>query len=99
MRNKVCFTDFDPLVGDSPELCDLCTKEPPIFRYQCASGGDREQREYLIGFCCLSCTRRLLENLRQSESRLWADEERALTEDEVDVLAFHRRRIAAFGSR
>jgi hypothetical protein len=99
MTNKVCFSAFDSMVGDSPELCDLCRNRVPIFKYQCSSGRDREQREYLIGFCCLSCTQRLLENLRQSESRYWAEEEAALADDEVDVIDFHRRRIAAFGSR
>jgi hypothetical protein len=99
MANKVCFTEFDPLVGDSPEFCDLCSNKPPIFKYHCSSRGQREEREYLLGFCCLPCSQRLLENLRQSESRYWAEEEAALTDNEIDVIEFHRRRIATFGSR
>ena len=99
MANKVCFTEFDPLVGDSPEFCDLCRKTPPIFRYQCSSGGARNHHEYLFGFCCLSCTRRLLNSLQESESQSWAEEEAALTDDEADVVAFHHRRMAAFARR
>jgi hypothetical protein len=99
MANKVCFTEFDPLVGDSPEFCDLCRKNPPIFRYQCSSAAERESREYLFGYCCLPCTRRLLDRLQQSESRSWAAEEAALTEDDADIIAFHQRRIASFARR
>jgi hypothetical protein len=97
MANKVCFTGFDPFMGDSPELCDLCSSRPPIFKYQCSNSREREQCEYLLGFCCQPCTQRLLDQLQQSESREWAEEESALNADESDVKEFHRRRVAAFG--
>ena len=97
MTNKVCFTGFDPIVGDSPELCDLCSDRPPIFKYQCSSWHENEQREYLLGFCCQPCTQHLLENLQQRESREWAEEESSFNADEIDLKEFHRRRVAAFG--
>jgi hypothetical protein len=50
-----------------------------------------------LGFCCQPCTQRLLDQLQQSESREWAEEESALNADESDVKEFHRRRVAAFG--
>ena len=99
MSNKVCFSSFDPIIGDSPEYCDVCSQRPPIFKYQCSSRNEAERREYLVGFCCELCTQRLLETLRQTESREWADEEASFSADEVDVKEFHRRRIAAFGGR
>src|SRR5262249_49957044 len=99
MASKICFTDFDPLVGDSPGYCDLCLHRPPIFKYQCSGGLKKEQRRYLLGYCCLACSRQLLERLRRNEARHWAEEEAAFTEDKIDIAALRRRRVEAFGDR
>jgi len=96
MHTSVFFATFDPLF-DAPEVCNLCTLNPPTFNYEfCLEDVNQGTRE-TKGYCCESCAIQLLKGLERAESREWAEEEAALAADHLDVSDFQKRRLATFG--
>ncbi len=97
MSEKVTFSAFDPMRFDAPSHCDVCTSNPPVFHYECSlDQGARLSPKR--GFCCTSCATRLLEKLRNAESRVWAEEEASLKAEDLDVADLEERRLATFGN-
>lgn len=74
MTNRLSFSTFD-LLHDVPTICGVCATNPPIFRYTFFDGDEKEQAEYIKGFCCASCAVKLLEVLEQVEPQEWAGEQ------------------------
>jgi hypothetical protein len=95
MRPSLFFSAFEPL-HETPEMCDICNSNPPVFSYEVAYGTRGEAKEKK-GFCCVLCTTVLLRILARDESQNWAEEEAALKADECDVSDFSQHRLAAFG--
>jgi len=83
MANRLCFSTFD-LLHDVPTMCGVCASNPPIFRYAFHDADDREQAEYMKGFCCASCASKLWEVMEHMESQEWAREQAALEADGMD---------------
>ena len=80
----------------------MCATNPPIFRYAFYDGDEKEQAEYMKGFCCASCASKLLEVLEQVECKEWAWEQAALEADEVGHFFIERHagdRLALVGDR
>jgi len=97
MLNSVFFATFDPLF-DAPEVCSLCTSNPPTFNYEFCTEDLTRGTQETKGFCCKSCAIQLLKGLESAESQEWAEEEAALAADHLDVADFQKRRLATFGS-
>jgi len=74
MNNRVCFSTFD-LFHDVPNVCGVCTSNPPIFRYEFCDGDEKQAAEYIRGFCCASCASKLLSVLENVERQEWAREQ------------------------
>ena len=96
MNDSVFFASFNPLFCEAPDTCELCGVNLPIFQYEYCTQNQNRERQYLKGFCCAACAAQLLQKLKRSEAREWAEEETALCADDMDVTEFHRRRLAAF---
>ncbi|HKU20912.1 MAG TPA: hypothetical protein VJQ50_07850 [Terriglobales bacterium] len=96
MNDSVFFASFNPLFCEAPDTCELCGVNLPIFQYEYCAQNQNRERQYLKGFCCAACAAQLLQKLKRSEAREWAEEEAALCADDMDVTEFHRRRLAAF---
>lgn len=92
---RVSFATFDPLVRDTPEHCDLCSSNSPIFIYEFRTQDEFGERRFLYGFCCVACGPKLLKKLERQELREWAAEEAALEADELDASDLRRRRLTA----
>jgi len=98
MRNQLTFSTFDPLFSDAPCLCEICGTKPSVFQFENGSSeGDAGCRP-VKGFCCAVCARQLLEQLEQTESIAWEQEEASVSKDGVDVGEFHSRRLATFST-
>ncbi|HTM86644.1 MAG TPA: hypothetical protein VL155_00490 [Terriglobales bacterium] len=96
MNDSLFFASFDPLFCEAPDACELCGASLPIFQYEYCTQNQNNERQYLKGFCCDACAAQLLQKLKHSEAREWAEEETALRADDMDVTEFRRRRLAAF---
>jgi hypothetical protein len=77
MSNRLCFATFDPL-REAPSVCNVCSSNPPIFRYEFRVDDKGSGTEYIKGFCCACCARKLLAVLEHEESSDWALEQAAL---------------------
>jgi hypothetical protein len=99
MNDSVFFATFDPLFINAPEACELCIGQPPVFTYEYSNGEESGERQYLKGFCCPACAVRLLKKLENREAQDWAEEEREMEADHLDVTDFQKRRLVTFGDR
>jgi hypothetical protein len=80
--NKVSFSTFDPVLHDSPVLCDICVTVPPVFVYELKpADGDGTA---VTGYCCGLCAPGFLRRLEAREAAEWAAEEAAL--EDTDIL-------------
>jgi len=95
MTSSLSFSTFEPL-REVPELCGLCSANPPVFVYEAHAYVAREEAKDTRGFCCARCAMGLLKKLERVESRQWTEEETALQAEDSDISDFHRHRIAAF---
>jgi hypothetical protein len=97
MKNKLCFSTYDPVFRDTPSLCEVCGCEVPAFHYEFATEEESGDLHQCAGFCCVGCSAELLGKLRTAELRSWATEEAALAEDELDISSLRERRLALVG--
>jgi hypothetical protein len=97
MTDKLSLATFDPLLRDTPELCNLCAGKAPVFTYEFRTEEQGEAKSSK-GFCCAACAAALVKKLERVEAREWAEEEEALEVDDVDVSDFKKRRLSAFGA-
>lgn len=97
MTDKLSFATFDPLLHDTPALCGVCASAAPVFAYEFRTEEHGETKEN-PGFCCVQCAGVLLKKLEGVESREWAEEEKALQAEDMDIAEFKQRRLAAFGA-
>lgn len=95
MIDSLFFSSFDPL-HEVPEACALCTKRPPVFRYDYRALGHNGEQQKTTGFCCASCAAGLLKELERTESEEWAEEEALLEGDAFDITEFRKHRLATF---
>ena len=98
MRVTVSFSTFDPFLNDAPSLCDVCDSKLSVFHFE-REGSEENSDRPSKGFCCTQCATELLENLKQTESVAWAEEEASVQSQGVDVSDFRDRRLATFGRR
>lgn len=97
MTDKLSLATFDPLLRDTPGLCNLCAGTVPVFTYEFRTEEQGEARSSK-GFCCAACAAALVKNLERVEAREWAEEEEALQADDMDISEFKKRRLSAFGA-
>jgi hypothetical protein len=95
MRPSVFFSAFEPL-HEAPEVCDVCSSDPPVLRYEFNTYGESREAREEKGFCCSRCAMEFLCRLENSESVKWAEEESALKADGFDVADLRQHRLAAF---
>lgn len=98
MNDSAFFATFNPLFCETPQVCDVCSINPPVFHFECCTEDEKKERQFTKGYCCERCAPELLKRLTCTESREWAEEEAALEADGMDTSDFHKRRLAAFGS-
>lgn len=96
MNDSVFFATFDPVFCDAPASCERCGARTPVFQYEYCTKNEKNERQYLKGFCCGACADQILRQLKAAESREWAEEETALRADDLDTTDLHQRRVAAF---
>jgi len=95
MRASLYLAAFDPM-HEVPQFCGLCNTKPPVFNYEFRTydpGGDLSDTQ---GFCCTACASTLVQKLERNEAQTWAQEEKALKAEDVDVSALHAQRLASF---
>ena len=92
MIPSLFFSAFEPL-HETPEVCDICNADPPVFSYEGVTCGTQGEAKEKKGFCCAHCTTILLRMLERDESQRWAEEQSALKADESDVSDFRQDRL------
>ncbi len=97
MKNKLCFSTYDPAFRDTPKLCDVCRSEVPAFQYKFVAEDEAGTLRENAGYCCVACSGELLGNLRTAELRTWTREEAALAADDMDITAIREHRLALAG--
>lgn len=95
MKPSLFLYAIEPL-HEKPEVCDVCSSNPPVLRYEFDEYGEGGESHENKGFCCGRCATDLLHKLEHAEAQRWAEEEAALKVDEFDISAFHENRLAAF---
>jgi hypothetical protein len=95
MHASLFLAAFDPM-HEVPRMCGLCSAKPPVFSYELRTYDRKGELTESHGFCCAACGSSLVQKLERNEAQVWAQEEKALKAEDVDVSALHEQRLASF---